>query len=174
MTDERVMIFIDGSNFYHCVKDQFAVTKVDFRKLQSQLCGQRRLIRTYYYNAPSNQSYDPAQYKRQQKFFHSLKQIPYFEVKLGRLAERTGGPVEKGVDVKMAVDIVHYGHQKLYDTAVLVTGDADFAYAAQAVKNLGIHVENAFVLHGHSAELRDACDIFTEIDRPFLDAVMMT
>jgi hypothetical protein len=31
-SDERVMIFIDGSNFYHCLKDEFGTAKVDFPK----------------------------------------------------------------------------------------------------------------------------------------------
>lgn len=50
---KRVCIFIDGSNFYHCLRKDVGDISVDFQKLAMELCGKdRHLIRTYYYNAP--------------------------------------------------------------------------------------------------------------------------
>ncbi|MBS3053064.1 MAG: NYN domain-containing protein [Candidatus Aenigmarchaeota archaeon] len=50
---ERVCIFIDGSNFYHRLRKDIGDISVDLQKLSNELCGKdRRLIRTYYYNAP--------------------------------------------------------------------------------------------------------------------------
>ena len=48
---ERVAVFIDGSNFYHAVKDQRGSARVDFEHLVSGLVNGRRLVRVYYYNA---------------------------------------------------------------------------------------------------------------------------
>lgn len=71
---ERVMIFIDGSNFYHGLKGNNCSTKIDFYKLSKLLTGNRRkLITTYYYNAAYNQKDDPQKYADQLKFFARLK-----------------------------------------------------------------------------------------------------
>lgn len=124
----------------------------------------RELVRTYYYNAPVNQSDVPEGYKAQQKFFESLRRLDYFEVKLGRLVRREGKMVEKSVDVRLAVDMVAAGLRDRYDVAVLVSGDADFVEAVQVVKDCGKHVELAFPRAGKPAkQLLDVCDRFVEL-----------
>lgn len=171
---ERVAIFIDGSNFYHCLKDEFGIAKLDMGKLVEKVRAGRDLVRTYYYNAPVNQEDHPEQYQSQQRFFERLRQIPYFQVKLGRLEKRPGGMlVEKGVDLAIAVDMLQLAHRNVYDTAVLITGDGDFAYVVNAIKDLGKHVENAFLRTGRSKALADACDKFVLIDRGFLQGILL-
>lgn len=49
------MIFIDGSNFYHGLKNVVGKTNIDFQRLAEKLCGERELVRIYYYNAPSKE-----------------------------------------------------------------------------------------------------------------------
>jgi len=171
--EERIIIFIDGSNFYHCMKVEMGTAKLDFEALIRKLCGDRRLIRTYYYNAPADQETAPQDYEAQQKFFARLKRIPYFEIKLGRLEKRPTGLVEKGVDLTIAVDMLQLAYRNVYDTAILVSGDGDFSYVVQALKDLGKHVENAFLRTGHSRQLRDVSDRFIEIDREFLKDVFL-
>lgn len=56
---ERVVIFIDGSNFYHGLKAQFGKANIDFKKLNEKLIGNRKLIRCYYYNVPVNAQKEP-------------------------------------------------------------------------------------------------------------------
>lgn len=168
---ERVAIFIDGSNFYHGLKNDLLSTKIDFKKLGELLCGPgRKLIRIYYYNAPVNKDDDLKQYKDQQRFFHRLKLTPYLEVRLGRLEKRPGNPVpvEKGIDVQIAVDMLSMAYNDLYDTAILITGDGDFVSVVKAVKNHGKHVESAYFRKGHSDQLREACDLFIELNKQFL------
>ena len=74
--DERVAVFIDGSNLYHCLKGAFGHARIHFERLIAKLCGGRHLIRTYYYNAPLNSADDPAGYRAQQMFFDRLRTIP--------------------------------------------------------------------------------------------------
>jgi len=75
---ERVMIFVDGSNFYYGLKGNRCSTRVDSLKLSHLLTGaKRKLIRTYYYNAAYNQDDDPEKYAEQLKFFTMLKRTPY-------------------------------------------------------------------------------------------------
>jgi len=49
---DKVAIFIDGSNLYHGLKHEIGNTKLDFQKFIDWLLAGRRLVRTYYYNAP--------------------------------------------------------------------------------------------------------------------------
>lgn len=175
MSDERVIIFVDGSNLYHGLQNEFGASRLDMAKFVARLCGERRLIRTYYYNAPVNQSDNADAYQAQQRFFDRLREIPYFEVKLGRLEKRPGGVlVEKSVDIMMAVDMLQLAHRNVYDTAIVVSGDGDFSYVVHLVKDLGKHVENAYVQSGQSRVLRDTCDRFIPLTREFLRDVFLS
>ena len=170
MPAERVAIFIDGSNFYHSLKETLGHARVDFAHLVKRLAGDnRQLVRVYYYNAPVNQKEVPEQYARQLRFFDSLRALDYFELKLGRLARRPDGHmVEKGVDVKLAVDMVAFAVRDLYDTAVLISADGDFADAIQHVKDMGKHVEVAYPRGGKLYHLRQVCDRFVPLDETYL------
>ncbi len=81
---ERISIFIDGSNLYYSLKD-FDVVKIDFQKLINLLKKDRLLVSVYYYNAPLDISIDSKKYWEQQKFFDALRRIPGFNVVLARL-----------------------------------------------------------------------------------------
>lgn len=162
---ERVMIFIDGSNLYHGLKNNSESTKVDYEKLALCLCGKRKLIRVYYYNAPIKQRDDENKYKNQQRFFNKLKSLQYFEVRLGRLEKRGNTYIEKGVDINIVVDMIRYAINDAYDTAILVSGDGDFESAVQMVKDRGKHVENAYFRKGFSHQLKTCCDKFIDIEQ---------
>lgn len=180
--DEKVVIFIDGSNFYHGLKSNHAKTTIDFEKLANKLSNGRRLIRTYYYNVPVNQNEEPDRYKIQQRFFSFLDKVPYLETVLGRLVRRERTNVcskckhterivfhnEKGIDVNIAVDMLIMGYKNIYDTAILISGDGDFDKAIKGVKDIGKHVENAYFNRGHSKQLMKICDKFIELNTEFL------
>ena len=70
---------------------------------------------------------------------------------------------EKGVDTRLVADMVFMAARDLYDVAILVSGDGDLAFAAQAVKDLGKHVENSYFKKGRSQHLIKACDAFIEL-----------
>lgn len=165
---ERVAIFIDGSNFYHGLKATFGRANIDFEKFAQKLCGDRSLVRTYYYSVPVNRDDGEERYRRQQKFFAKLRDTPYREVKLGRLVKRPSGMVEKGVDVKLAVDMLVMAFNGIYDTAILVSGDGDYDSVIYGAKNMGKHVENAYFTKGHSDQLKKACDKTILLDDDFL------
>ena len=64
--------------------------------------------------------------------------------------------------------MLRYAHNNAYDTAILVSGDGDFATDVEAVKDRGKHVEVAAVKTGQSYHLRNACDRFISLDDQFL------
>lgn len=53
----------------------------------------------------------------------------------------------------------------VYDTAILVSADADFAPVIEAVKELGKHVENAAFEKRKSWELHKASDLFISLNK---------
>lgn len=165
MNSERVAVFIDGSNFYHaCKKVLDKNPKINFESFRDWLVGTRKLIRTYYYNISLKKEQDPIKYKAQQRFFETLRKTPYFVVRLGRLDKRSGR--EKGVDIKIAMDMLMLAYNNTYDTAILVSGDGDYAHVLEEIKSLGKHVEVAFFWEKEcqSYHLRIACDKFIELN----------
>lgn len=168
------MVFIDGSNLYHSVRDIYGRTDVDFAKLCEQLCRGRELVRGYYYNAIVDQTKEPARYASQQRFFDRLRRVPRLEVRLGTLvypvAWPEAAPYEKGIDVRVATDMLTHAFRGNFDTAVLVSGDNDFADAVQAVKDVGRNVEVAlFGTLNSSRRLRDVADDTISLMPPFMD-----
>ena len=170
---QRVMVYIDGSNLYHSLKHAEGRTRLDLSKFSKKLVGpDRQLVRTYYYNAPLDHKKQPEQYRSQQKFFDALRRIEYFEVRLGRLVYSKGWPgippTEKGVDIRIATDMLVHAVADNYDVAVLVSGDTDFVDAVLAVKSRGLHVEAALFPGFRSHKLRDAVDKVISLDSNFL------
>jgi uncharacterized LabA/DUF88 family protein len=170
---ERVMIFIDGSNLYHSLKNYFNRTDLDIRRFSRKLLHRRQLIRIYYYNARVGQKQEPELYKQQQAFLAGIDAIPYTELRLGRLVYTNQWPsvppYEKGTDVQLATDMITHSYKGNYDVAILVAGDNDFAGAVQAVKDNGKHVEVAlFGKQGTSQQLRSVADRVIEINARLL------
>jgi len=169
---DRVMIFIDGSNLYHSLKNFFKRTDIDIGKLANKLLDRRRLIRIYYYNAKVGLKEEPQRYRDQQAFFDSVSAIPYCELRLGRLVYinwPNTPPFEKGVDIQLATDMITHSFKNNYDVAVLMAGDNDYVGALQAVKDNGKNVEVAlFGKERTSRQLRVAADKVITINGRFL------
>ncbi len=165
--ENRVAIFIDGSNLYHALKSNFRRHNLNFVEFTNKLCGSRYLFRTYYYNVLQDATQRPDGYREQQEFLDILRKTPYLEVRLGSTKITQGVPVEKGIDIMLATDLLYFAWNNFYDVAVLVSGDSDFAYALQAVKNMGKHVEVAYFESGISKDLLNVADNRHLLDRRF-------
>jgi len=165
--NDRVAIFIDGSNLYHALRSNFGRYDLNFAEFTKKLCGQRRLFRTYYYNILQDPTQRAEGHREQQEFLNTLRETPYLEVRLGGTKMASGVPVEKGVDVMLVTDLLHFAWNDLYDIAVLVSGDSDFAYALQTVKNMGKHVEVAYFESNVSKDLLSVADHGHLLNRDF-------
>ena len=170
---DRVMVFIDGSNLYHSLKNHFGRTDLDIGKFCRKLLGRSRLTRIYYYNAKVGFKEEPERYRQQQAFFTGVNAVPYSELRLGRLVYTNWPsvpPYEKGIDVQLATDLVTHSFKGNYDVAILVAGDNDFVGAIQAVKDNGKHVEVAlFGREGTSRQLRRVADKVITINTRLLE-----
>jgi len=176
----RIVILIDGNNFYKGCQLNFSRTDVDCRKLGQKLSREidGQLMRIYYYNAHVSKSIDPLGYQRQQKFFDNLRATPFITLKLGhlvyhRLRNEQGFssqyfPTEKGIDVQIAVDMIRLGLLKACDGVILVSGDSDYIYAVRFAKDLGTNVYIASFPMGGSNELRNEGDGSVLMDLEFI------
>lgn len=165
--EDRVAIFIDGSNLYHALRENLSRTDLNFSEFIQKLVGDRKLFRTYYYNVLQDPNRNPDGAREQGEFLAILKGTPYLEVRLGTTKMSSTGMVEKGVDVTLATDLLHFAWDNLYDVAILVSGDGDFAHAVQAVKNKGKHVEVAYFESNVSRDLLELADFRHPMDKAY-------
>ncbi len=161
----RVAIFIDGSNLYNGMRDNLSNTRFNLQELVAQLLGKRQLVRTYYYNALLTEDYENDLREGQQRFFESLRRIPFTTVRLGRLHRRFDGTlVEKGIDVAIAVESLSLAYEDAYDTVLLVSGDGDYVQLVEAIKRKGKHVECAMFRNQSAGVLLEYVDVFRPLD----------
>jgi len=174
---DRVMVFIDGSNLYHILKSIYGESKelnaFDFNKFIQIILKNRKLIRTYYYNAILDQKKDHKKYSKQQKFFEKLKLIPDFQVVLCRMQKdfvdgKTSYSVKED-DIYIATDMIKLAYANAYDVAILVSTDGDFVPAVKAVKETGKKVENVGFEKKFSWHLKQTCDRFLILSKRDLD-----
>ena len=163
--DERVIIFIDGSNLYHIVRNLIPEGKpndFDFESFVKYLVGDRKLVRVYYYNVPLDRRKDEESYIKPQKFFDKIQRIPNFAFVLCRMQKKkSNGKTTyeaKEDDIHLAVDMVKLAYNDAYDTAILVSSDGDFVPAIQAVKEKGKNVEDVGFENKFSYHLQQTCD----------------
>jgi len=88
---------------------------------------------------------------------------------------------QKGVDVKLAIDMIALARIQAFDVAILVSGDSDFVGLAELVKQFNLHILNAHCpasrehSYYYSKELERICDRPPIIlDRHFLSDCVST
>lgn len=172
--NERVMVFIDGSNLYHVLSQSCGRHDLQFDKFAQKLANGRKLQRIYYYNIRQESDSNPNVGVEQSKFLESLYDTPYVEVRLGIWKQRGDIMVEKGVDVMLATDVVTNAYNDHYDTAIVVSGDADFYPALQAAKDVGKHIEVAAFDMNLSAESARVSDVVQKLNKTFFTGLWMT
>ena len=180
---DRVCIFIDGSNFYHALKEVGLPVNVDFGKLGTMLTGSdRRHVHTYYYNAPliRPRRDDPEfaekdkRCRSQQRFFNALRFIPNLTFRRGWLRRLPdGAQIEKGVDVMLATDMLTLAFKDRYDVAILVSSDADYKHAIEAIKfETGKTVELRQVVGSKAYDLITAASVYKPITAEIIEGCL--
>lgn len=98
--------------------------------------GGRALVRANFYIAAVPQQMGLQLYSDQQRFLRSLRKEQKLTVWTGRMAQGDGRWYEKGVDVKIATDMVAMAYSGGYDVAILVSGDSDLAPAVRTLPSM--------------------------------------
>lgn len=148
MTTERVLVIIDGSNFFHKLIDlkfsQKGLINFRYDLFVHDLVGSRKLSETRYHvgavrtEVGNNKSFNL--FKEQRKLSGNLGK-QNIKVVFGYLLKNNGVYHEKGVDVNMSVDMLVGAYEKTYDTLILISSDTDLIPAIKKVKDLGKKVE---------------------------------
>lgn len=161
--NERIRVYIDGSNFYFKMKSpplQFRnLIKFNYHGLCHWLARGRALVGCNYYigvvRADFSNTKGQQLRKEQQKLFAHLRSAEQgFTIKRGYLMNNNGVYHEKGVDVQMAVDLLSDAYDNLYDTAILISSDTDLIPAIKKVIRRGKQVEYIGFSHQPSLALQ--------------------
>ncbi len=168
---ERLMIFIDGENLFKFQKEEKIV--IGFENLISFLSNKYNLIRVYYYTGiPSEKSWDKnkeskkefiKKLNKQLNFLDSLEFNYNFEVIKKPLVFRGNKLIEKGVDVRIASDIIWHGLSDNYDSFVLISGDKDLMDCLIRMKDNGKKVIIANFEGKISRELKKIADKYINL-----------
>ena len=89
----RVAIFIDGAYLDFMLRDEFNGARIDYSLLSRSLSCNLDILRTYYYHCLPYQGSPPTleeseRFAKAESFFNSLRRLPRYEVRLGKIAFR--------------------------------------------------------------------------------------
>jgi uncharacterized LabA/DUF88 family protein len=183
MRMERVMIFIDHNNFQISLNEYYKqlgtpTPAIDLILFAKELSTPHRLLmKVFLYTALSDRADNPTAYDSHSKFIDAMKYKPRVEVIVGYLAKRPipnvnynpSDPnsyihVEKETDVNIAKDMITKAFYNAYDTAILVSGDRDYAPILQTLKDIGKNTE-VVLIGNQRSKLETIADSFIKIDQ---------
>jgi uncharacterized LabA/DUF88 family protein len=150
----RVAIFIDGSNLFYAAL-QLGI-EIDYTKLLLRLTGGSRLLRAFFYTGVDRTN------EKQQGFLLWMRRNGY-RVIAKDLVQLPDGSKKANLDVEIAVDLMALVGS--FDTAVIVSGDGDLAYAADAVSYRGARIEVVSLRSMTSDSLINVSDRYVDLDQ---------
>ncbi len=161
MKPERVIILIDGSNFYFKLRDirLHKLLSFDFTRFAQSLTGKDTLANATYYIGKVRTD---GTAKTQELFNNQRKLLAHLRkhkvrYSLGYLLKSDGVFHEKGVDVNIAVDMLVATYENLADTIYLVSSDTDLIPAIQKAQQKGKKVVYVGFSHKLSNALVASC-----------------
>lgn len=174
MSTKRIAIYIDGSNFFYKLRDLGIenITHFNYRGFADWLARGRSVLSYRYYvgvvRAESGNKKGQQLRSEQQRLFAELVKQG-FVIKRGEIIKSDGVYHEKGVDVKIATDLLVGAYEKMFDEAVLVSSDTDLVPAIKQVQYLGIKVEYVGFSHKPSLALQRYVSLTRLVIREELD-----
>lgn len=94
-------------------------------------------------------------------FWNSLEEENDVHLRFGEIRGRRRH--QKGVDVLLAVDMLSGAYQKLFEVAILLSGDADFVPVVREVQRVGVCVMLVSNTKSTAADLMNICDRHLQI-----------
>ena len=150
----RVAIFIDGSNLFYAAL-QLGI-EIDYTKLLCRLTEGSRLLRAFFYTGMDRTN------EKQQGFLLWMRRNGY-RVIAKDLVQLPDGSKKANLDVEIAVDLMALVSS--YDTAIIVSGDGDLAYAADSVSYRGARIEVVSLRSMTSDSLINVADRYIDLDQ---------
>lgn len=149
----KVAIFIDGANLFYAAL-QLGI-EINYTKLLRQLTSGAQLLRAFFYTGvdPNNE--------KQQSFLLWMRRNGY-RVVTKELVQLPDGSKKADLDVEIVVDMMTLLGS--YDTAILVSGDGDLAYAVNTISYRGARVEVVSLRSMTSDILINYADCYVDLD----------
>jgi uncharacterized LabA/DUF88 family protein len=186
----RAMAFVDGQNLFNAAKEAFGYRypNYDVVKLSQQVASANgwTLVQTRFYTGIPGPA-DPRHVFWSNKlatlgrqgvvlFSRPLRYHPEEITLPDGSTSKARVPVEKGVDVRLALDLVRLAFANRFDVAIIFSQDQDYSEAAKEIRaiakaaNRWIKVASAFPCSGSSSNKRgvDLTD-WIRIDRATYD-----
>ena len=134
----KTTVIIDGSNFYHGCKylcPDVHLTNFNYRKLVESISGKNATILYCVGEIKQeiNNKKSEQMYAQQQSLFYNLEKQDILIYK-GFMLKSDGKFHEKGVDVRIAVEIVASALKNKYDKCYLFSSDTDIIPAIDEAK----------------------------------------
>jgi uncharacterized LabA/DUF88 family protein len=160
----RVIILIDGSNFYFKLKELklSSLLSFNFSSFAKFLIKETKSVKiiqaTYYVGAiRADRSRKSKKLHANQRRLLARLRSHNFTYYLGYLLKSDGVFKEKGVDVKIATDLLLGACKNRYDQAFVVSSDSDLVPAIEGAQDLGRVVTYVGFKHQPSYALLQAC-----------------
>ena len=160
--NERIGLFIDGSNLYASARA--LGLDVDYKRLHQHFSKQANLVRAYYYTALlDDQEYSPIRPLVDWLDYNGYNMITK---PVKEFTDPTGRRTIKGnMDIELAVDVLELS--KSLDHVVIFSGDGDFRRLVEAVQMRGVRVTIVSTLKSQppmvADELRRQADNFIDL-----------
>jgi uncharacterized LabA/DUF88 family protein len=154
---QRVAVFIDTQNLYHCAKNLYHA-RVNFGAILKEAVADRILIRAVAYVITTESG-------EEKNFLDALEKMG-IEIKSKDLQIFNSGAKKADWDVGLAVDAIKLAPK--VDAVIIVSGDGDFAPLVEYLKtNTGNQVEAISFGKSTSGKLREVVDDFIDLgDNP--------
>jgi len=158
---KKAFIFIDGGNFYFKLKEllsksnkKYSLLKFNFRMFCEWLSNPNKIIEIHYYlgavKRKINDEKSEKMYANQQRLFRKL-QNQNIIISLGQLIKHPDKTYhEKGVDVRLAVEMIRFARQNKYEIAYILSSDTDLVPAIEEVQSIGKEVQYIGISKGQS------------------------
>lgn len=154
-TRARLGIFVDVPNLLYGYEGNGTL---NMGKLLDMLRFGRELVRATAYSPVSD---DPREPVEQQRFVAPF--VPYeYRIVTKPLKRFADGSIKGNFDVEMAIDMLLMADR--VDVMAIVSGDADFARAVEAVQQKGVRVEVVAFGGSTSVEMRALADHYLELN----------
>ncbi|WP_179380263.1 LabA-like NYN domain-containing protein [Jannaschia marina] len=161
--DERLALFIDGSNLYAAAK---ALSfDIDYKLLRGEFVRRGKMLRAFYYTALlENEEYSPIRplvdWLQYNGFTMVTKPAKEFTDSQGRRK------VKGNMDIELTVDALETAEH--VDHIVLFSGDGDFRPLVAALQRKGVRVSVCSTIRSQppmiADDLRRQADNFIELD----------
>ncbi len=178
MPKKRVLIIIDGSNFYNRKKElaikKHTLNKFNYSRFADWLAEENKIVgRNYYIGVVRAEAGDARgqelRANQQRLFSHLTSPTQKFNVVRGVLMKSDSVYHEKGVDVRMAVDLVVGACEDKYDIAILVSSDTDLVPAINLARRKGKQVVYVGFSHKPTYALQKNSDLSRLITKTELE-----